>query len=55
VGKADRTRSTGTFSNDTRTVHVLLFGAIVRRPQLNPIWLPRIPPYTRTPISANWF
>ncbi len=28
---------------------------MVRPPQPKPIWLPRIPRYTRTPISASWF
>jgi hypothetical protein len=27
----------------------------VRRPQLNPIWLPRILHTPERPISANWF
>jgi hypothetical protein len=55
LGKADRTRSTGTFSNDTHIAHVQALGAIVRRPQLNPIWLRRILHTPEHPISANWF
>jgi hypothetical protein len=34
---------------------VQVFGAIVRRPQLNPIWLRRILHTPERPISANWF
>jgi hypothetical protein len=41
LGRADRTRPRDPLRRHAHA-HAQVFGAIVRRPQLNPIWLPRI-------------